>query len=547
MQNCRNLVNNLSQFQSFVYASDFQIIGLSKTWLSNNITDLEILPHGYSLYRKDRGSRGGGIMLAVSNKLPSRQVPSPHNLEIVTVSISISTTDITCCMIYTPPNATTEYHRDLVKYLVTVAALSTPVLIFGDFNLPDINWTTLTGNSAVSNNFCEFVFESNLIQLVNSPTHIRGNILDLVLTNSPDHVTNLTVHSPEYQCVTSDHYLISFTTSLKHLVSTPTTKEVFNYAKGDYSGLSEYLSSCDLSVLFNSSDVEEVWHLLRSYIISGMDLFIPKIRLHARQFPFWFTPQLRHSIKCLRTLQHKFNKNPSPNNHLQLTSAQQSFHAANIAAKSSYEQSLIHNFVTSKDSKIFRFIKNFTKSNILPPQVHADSTSADTDASKAELFNQYFYSVFTHSDFPMPDPMDMHVPVDSLNLINFTEQEVFDALINLNPNKASRIDNIAPVVLKNCAHALAIATPVYHLFTISIRSGSIPSEWKIHKITSVYKSGDKTLVTNYRPISLLCIMSKVLERLIYDKIINAVATSITPHQYGFQRGTSTLQQLNHVA
>ena len=74
---------------------------------------------------------------------------------------------------------------------------------------------------------------------------------------------------------------------------------------------------------------------------------------------------------------------------------------------------------------------------------------------------------------------------------------------------------------------------------------SVPSEWKVHKITSVYKSasGDKTSVTNYRPISLLCIMSKVLERLIYDKIINAVATSITPHQYGFQRGASTLQQL----
>ena len=59
----------------------------------------------------------------------------------------------------------------------------------------------------------------------------------------------------------------------------------------------------------------------------------------------------------------------------------------------------------------------------------------------------------------------------------------------------------------------------------------------------MYKSGDKTSVTNYRPISLLCIMSKVLERLIYDRIINTVATSITPHQYGFQRGASTLQQL----
>ena len=56
-------------------------------------------------------------------------------------------------------------------------------------------------------------------------------------------------------------------------------------------------------------------------------------------------------------------------------------------------------------------------------------------------------------------------------------------------------------------------------------------------------SGDKTSVTNYRPISLLCIMSKVLERLMYDKTINAMATSITPHQYDFHRDTSTLQQL----
>ena len=205
MQNCRSLVKNLSQFQCFVYASDFQIIGLSETWLSDNIADLEILPQAYSLYRKDRGSRGRGVMLAVSNKLPSRQVLSPHNLEVVSVSIFLSNTDITCCMVYVPPNASAEYHSDLVNYLNTITALSTPVLLLGDFNSPDINWSTLTGSSTASNNLCEFAFESNLVQLVDSPTHICGNILDLVLTNSPGHVTNLSVHSPDYQCVTSDH------------------------------------------------------------------------------------------------------------------------------------------------------------------------------------------------------------------------------------------------------------------------------------------------------------------------------------------------------
>ena len=73
-------MNKLSYFQSFVYASNFQIISLSETWLSEAITDLEILPQGYSLYRKDRGSRGGGVMLAISNTLPSKQVLSPPDL-----------------------------------------------------------------------------------------------------------------------------------------------------------------------------------------------------------------------------------------------------------------------------------------------------------------------------------------------------------------------------------------------------------------------------------------------------------------------------------
>ena len=143
----------------------------------------------------------------------------------------------------------------------------------------------------------------------------------------------------------------------------------------------------------------------KSHITCAMVLFIPKTRLHTRQFPTWFTPQLRHSRKCLRTLQRKFNKNPSTSNHQRLSKAQQFFHAANIAAKSTHEQNLIYNLATSKDPKIFHFIKEFTKTHVLPSQLHTDSTSVETDVDKAELFNQYFYSVFTRSDFPMPDPM----------------------------------------------------------------------------------------------------------------------------------------------
>jgi len=104
------------------------------------------------------------------------------------------------------------------------------------------------------------------------------------------------------------------------------------------------------------------------------------------------------------------------------------------------------------------------------------------------------------------------------------------------------IDSISPKVLKHCA--LAIFEPVNHLFQLSLDQGYLPQEWKLHLVTPVFKSGDRSLVNNYRPISLLCIISKVLERLIFDHIIDYLSSKVlNTHQFGFLRGKSTIQQL----
>ena len=62
------IVNKLSAFQSYVYSQNFCIVAITETWLNSFIMDNEILPSGFNLYRKDRTTRGGGVMLAVSNK-----------------------------------------------------------------------------------------------------------------------------------------------------------------------------------------------------------------------------------------------------------------------------------------------------------------------------------------------------------------------------------------------------------------------------------------------------------------------------------------------
>ena len=87
--NTRSIVNKLAQFHSLIYSEDYDIIAITETWLSENVLDHEIIPTGYTIYRKDRSSRGGGVMLAVKNSIPSHALDTPTELETLCVQIGI--------------------------------------------------------------------------------------------------------------------------------------------------------------------------------------------------------------------------------------------------------------------------------------------------------------------------------------------------------------------------------------------------------------------------------------------------------------------------
>ena len=209
--------------------------------------------------------------------------------------------------------------------------------------------------------------------------------------------------------------------------------------------------------------------------------------------------------------------------------------------KAAYEFQLIRNFAYSNNSKIYRYLRNLTHSSDIPPCISHYSLMATSDKDKSCLFNQYFHSVFTQSNFTLPVPIDIPTPSNCLYDINFNVSDVLSALSSLDAHKAMGIDNIGPMLLKTCA--ISLCAPLHHLFSLTLTQHYIPNEWRIHRITPVFKNGDKSQAKNYRPISLLCSVSKVLERIIYDKIIDFVSSKISTVQYGFLPNHSAVQQL----
>ena len=122
--------------------------------------------------------------------------------------------------------------------------------------------------------------------------------------------------------------------------------------------------------------------------------------------------------------------------------------------------------------------------------------------------------------------------------------------MNLDPSKAPGSDDIPTRLL--ILSASTIAPCIHHLYTLSLQRAVFPDDWKKATITPIYKGrGSKQMTTNYRPISLLSVLSKVLERLVFNHLYKHLNKYLPNQQSGFRKKDSTSHQLarlvHHIA
>jgi hypothetical protein len=162
-----------------------------------------------------------------------------------------------------------------------------------------------------------------------------------------------------------------------------------------------------------------------------------------------------------------------------------------------------------------------------------------SDNERAHFLNEYFSSVCTTDDGKSPT-IDWVVPDDVfLDSVTFTPEKVLAAKKKIKRNKASGPDGYPPLVYRNIATALA--TPLSFIFTSFMSVGKLPLEWTHAIVTPVYKSGDASNVANYRPISLTCVASKLMERIIVTDMLCFLRehNAISKQQHDFLQGRST--------
>ena len=162
----------------------------------------------------------------------------------------------------------------------------------------------------------------------------------------------------------------------------------------------------------------------------------------------------------------------------------------------------------------------------------------------AETLSTQYYEVFTEENLESL-PNIPEKPLKTAPLKNFTicQGQVEKLLKELSPTKAAGIDNINPKVLKESA--TVISGPITHIFNLSVQSSCLPSKWLDAIVTPIYKKGPRSDPANYRPVSLTCILCKVLERIIVQAILQHLKDNqlLCKEQHGFVPGKSVTTNL----
>ena len=273
-----------------------------------------------------------------------------------------------------------------------------------------------------------------------------------------------------------------------------------------------------------------------------------KIISNKRMMNPWITTGLLNSIRHKNSLYKKMKLGLTP-----LIEYNIYRNRTNALIKLTKRKYYLNVFSTYKNStrKLWQTINTLSKGSISKPKIssliHGDKIITDPH-DISETFNDHFVNIAPSLEKQLAKAI--HDPLDFLhgNYVNSMDSpeatiDDFCYIVKSMQNKKCHINDFSIEVIKD--NVAVLAHPIIFLFNQSIREGKFPNYLKKARIVPIYKRGPKSDVNNYRPISLLNIFSKIFEKLMKQFLIEFIESNniLSPNQYGFQRGKSTLDAL----
>lgn len=561
--NICSLRNKVDEVFNILSGYNLHVLALTETHLNPDINSDVLKIEGYNIFRLDRGRKGGGVAIYCQDHIPVKirtdlgyegveflwlQVQLPHLRPML----------IGCC--YRPPNATAVYLDNICKIMDKVCDSNSEVFVLGDFN---IDWNM--NDCPMKARLHTLADACNLSQVVKKPTRIfrradgikSSTCIDLIFTN----VAELCSKAISLPMGCSDHNLIAVgrKTKIPKRGQKIVLKRSFKHFNEN--NFCDEVRQVDWSQVLQEDDPNLALGVFDHLLFPIVNKYAPVKKLTVRNVRSpWIDQDLKvHMMERDRAKaeaiksggEQEWNKYRKLRNFVTML---------NKKKKRMYYHKKISSIRT--DSKATWNILNqlMGKSGRSTPSYLEVEGQFMTKPEDIANYLSYFFSdkiqklkngmEVCNSGQELSSSLIMNKIMKNKSCtFHFDEVQIstVEQHIRTSKNKQAGIDNLDARLLKPVANALA--PPICHIINLSFEKSICPADWKIAKIIPLPKNNRDTFSgKNSRPISILPLLSKIMERIAYEQIQHYFCTNdlITPHQHAYRKGHSTATALTDM-
>ena len=559
--NIRSAKQNLDKFEAYLDTIDkpFNILGLTETWLKDCNSELYGIA-GFQMIEKHRTDKNGGgvaVLLKEGMRYLERPDIDIFNEVIESVFVEIDKDALKCNanvlvgVVYRPPGTDMNLFNEQMGLLMDVIKTENKICyIVGDYNINILNSESHEGTGS----FVDILYGASFVPLITRPTRITketATLIDNIFTN------NLQDISTSFQGILvtdiSDHFPIF------HIRQQPLKidKEVFMYrrtfSERNKQSFLNALGEIDFGEIYTAGNTQSAFTIFYGHLTNMFNKHFP-LRKHTIRYNNrkpWLTDALRNSIKFKNKLYTKYLKVKSVYNEITYKNYKNKLtRILKAAEKKYYSELLIAN--KSNMRKTWNIIKGIiNKNRVQNPhnKFKLNSNEITTDpATISDYFNKFFVNI--GPTLAQKIPKQNHSPehylgersLNSIFLSHVTENELIKLVSQLKDSSPG-YDGIKASVLKLSMNVLS--THLTHLCNMSLMEGVFPDELKKANVIPLFKSGDPMIFSNYRPVSLLPVLSKVFEKIMYTRLLDFLKKYkvLFKYQFGFREKHSTYMAL----
>ena len=527
MLNAHSIKNKDEELSQYMQENEVDFTLLTETWLQkNNEIDLDWIQatplntdgycfiNGFS--RQDR--KGGGIAISfkatsLSAKLLELDLPNYQSFESALWKINNKYDEFILVGIYHPPTSTTNPSNNMFldefsEFIGQIRIKFKKFLFLGDFNI-HIN----KHDDIDSEQFSQILEVHGLYQLIDFTTHVHGNILDLIIVNESmlNLIGNVTP-GPFF----SDHCCVLGNVDL---VKPKTPLKTISYRNFNEANREKFFLDIDLE-RNPGTDLHSYLSYYEESIKNSLDTNAPikKKKISELQSKPWYTKSLNTYRKLVRNLEHKFRKYRLSHQLIAFKTERKKYRSAVYMSKKSYISTTI-----MKNKGNSKTLYELTNQLTGRKKTNTNLPKHNTDISLANDFSEFFLNKIQTirdnlSQYPKYEPPTREIEVlDRLSVFReVSSAEVKRKILSMK-TKSCELDILKTSFLKEYLHVFLHS--IKEIINKSLLEGHFHDSWKTAIIRPLIKNPKKDAeLSNFRPVSNLSFLSKVVEGIAIDQL-----------------------------